>query len=135
MDNLLSKNTIVSSKNYVASQCYIKDCENNDNLLNTLDSKESPSTTSFNTPLSLESLNDRKPSKIVQISNENKQLCLKDDVAQNNSCSFYNERKGLHVACLNIQHIMPKLDEIKIHLSDDNSTNILGLTETFLSDL
>ena len=38
---------------------------------------------------------------------------LKDDVAQNNTHRFYNERKGLHVACLNIQHIMPKLDEIK----------------------
>jgi len=29
---------------------------------------------------------------------------------------------------------MPKIDEIKLHLNDDNSTNILGLTETFLSE-
>ena len=29
---------------------------------------------------------------------------------------------------------MQKIDEIKLLLSDDNSTNILGLTETFLSD-
>jgi len=135
-DNPIDKfNTGCSLYKINSCQCYVNDCENNDNLLNTLDSKESSSTTSFNTHLSLKSLNDRTPRTNVQISNENEQLCLKDDVAQNSSRWFYKERKGLYGACLNIQHIMPKLDEIKLHLSDDTCTNILVLTETILSDL
>ena len=52
-----------------------------------------------------------------------------------NTNIFYNERKGIHIAALNINHVLPKLDEIKIHLSSKNSTHILGLTETFLSNL
>ena len=115
-------------------QCHKEVCDKNDSLFNIPESKESPSTTSYITSKPLGSLNDSESSKNVQIANVNEQLCLTDNVAQNNSSSFYNERKGLHVACLNSQHIMPKIDEIKLHLCDDNSTNILGLTETFLSD-
>ena len=115
-------------------QCRKEVGDKNNCLLNIPESKESPSTTSYITPKPLGSLNDSESSKKVQIANVNEQLCLTDNVAQNNSSSFYYERKGLHVACLNIQHIMPKIDKIKLHLSKDNSTNILGLTETFLSD-
>ena len=47
--------------------------------------------------------------------------------------TFFYKKKGLHVANLNIQHLLPKLDEIKFHLSLPNSTDILGLCETFLN--
>jgi len=63
-------------------------------LLNTSDSKEISSTTSLNTPPTVESLNGGKRSKNVPISNENEQLCLKNEGAQNNTHRFYNERKG-----------------------------------------
>ena len=48
------------------------------------------------------------------------------------TCSY--SKKGLHVAHINIQHILNKLDEIKYHLSQLNSSHILGLCETFLTD-
>ena len=48
---------------------------------------------------------------------------------------FYFHRKGLHIASLNIQHVFPKLDEIRDILNDDNiSLDIFGLNETFLTE-
>ena len=44
------------------------------------------------------------------------------------------EQRGLHVAKVNICHIKPKLDEIKILLSSLAKVGILGLCETFLDD-
>ena len=41
---------------------------------------------------------------------------------------------GLHFANLNIQHLIPKLEEIKFHLQKKNSPHFLGLCETFLTD-
>jgi hypothetical protein len=41
---------------------------------------------------------------------------------------------GLTIANLNIQHLLPKLDELKCHLSQTSSPKILGLCETFLHD-
>ena len=35
---------------------------------------------------------------------------------------------------LNICHVLPKLDEVKLLLNDKCSVNILGLCETFLND-
>ena len=43
-------------------------------------------------------------------------------------------KKGLRIAHLNIQHIIPKLDEIKYYLSNYKSNFILGLCETFLTE-
>ena len=48
---------------------------------------------------------------------------------------FFNYEKGLHITSLNIQHVLTKLDENKIHLSCERSSDILGLSETFLSDI
>ena len=42
--------------------------------------------------------------------------------------------QGLHVANVNICHIKPKLDEIKLLLSSSTKVDILGLCETFLDD-
>ena len=44
------------------------------------------------------------------------------------------EHRGLHVANVNICHIKPKLDEIKLLLSSSTKVDILGLCETFLDD-
>jgi hypothetical protein len=41
---------------------------------------------------------------------------------------------GLFIASLNIQHLLPKLDEIKHILHNCKSPKIIGLCETFLND-
>ena len=43
----------------------------------------------------------------------------------------FNEN-GLHVVHINIQHLLPKLDEIKCHLSNQSPIDIFGMVETFL---
>lgn len=48
------------------------------------------------------------------------------------SDSFVFTKKGFHVSCLNICHLLPKLDEVKYYLSRDMSTDIFGISETFL---
>ena len=51
------------------------------------------------------------------------------------SVEFPFAYKGLNVVNLNIQHFLPKYDEIKYHiLSEANSIDIFGLCETFLTD-
>ena len=45
---------------------------------------------------------------------------------------FAFSSKGLHVSNLNVRHIVPKIDEIGILLSSENSPHIIGLYETFL---
>ena len=40
--------------------------------------------------------------------------------------------KGLHVANLNIRHLPPKVDELRIMLANGRGPDILGLCETFL---
>ena len=35
--------------------------------------------------------------------------------------------KGLYIASLNIQHLFPKLDEIRITLNMENSPDIFGI--------
>ena len=45
---------------------------------------------------------------------------------------FAFSSKGLHIANLNVRHIVPKIDEIRILMSNKQSPHILGLCETFL---
>ena len=40
--------------------------------------------------------------------------------------------KGLHMSNLNIRHIVPKIDELRIALGAENGPDILGICETFL---
>ena len=49
----------------------------------------------------------------------------------NNTFSF--NTKGLHIGSLNIQNILPKLDELKYILSQKNTCDVLGIVETFLT--
>jgi hypothetical protein len=57
---------------------------------------------------------------------------LKKNVSKTNS-EFGFTFKGLHISLLNIQHLLPKLDEVKLLLNQENSVNIFGLCETFLT--
>ena len=42
--------------------------------------------------------------------------------------------KGLHVVNLNIQHFLPKFDEIRIILHENRQIDIFGFSESFLTD-
>ncbi|CAG2185221.1 unnamed protein product [Mytilus edulis] len=47
--------------------------------------------------------------------------------------SFGLQKRGLKIANLNIQHILPKIEEIRLILNEKKSLHILGLCETFLN--
>jgi hypothetical protein len=45
--------------------------------------------------------------------------------------------QGLKITCQNIQHVLPKLDEIKYNIGnmkDEFKPHILGMCETFLNE-
>lgn len=42
--------------------------------------------------------------------------------------------KGLHLCNLNIRHILPKLDELRINMANEKCPDILGICETFLDN-
>lgn len=42
------------------------------------------------------------------------------------------QHRGIHIGNLNIRHLKPKLDEVKILLNSSNKVDIFGLCETFL---
>ena len=46
---------------------------------------------------------------------------------------FNFQKRGLHVSNINICHLKPKLDEVKLLLSSDNNVDVLGICETFLN--
>lgn len=47
---------------------------------------------------------------------------------------FKFSHSGVHVASLNICHLLPKLDELKLHLLGSHAPDIFGLNETFLNE-
>ena len=55
-------------------------------------------------------------------------------IKQIKDISFNFMEPGLRIANLNIQHLLPKLEEINYHLQNKNSPDVLGLCETFLSN-
>lgn len=42
--------------------------------------------------------------------------------------------KGLHLCNLNVRHLMPRLDELRLAMVGENGPDIFGLCETFLDD-
>ena len=50
------------------------------------------------------------------------------------SSTYVLVKRGIRIANLNICHILNKMDELKILLSDKRSVDILGVCETFLND-
>lgn len=50
-----------------------------------------------------------------------------------NGTNFGFIPKGFHIACLNVRHLMPKIDEIELLLTSPETCHIFGLCETFLN--
>ena len=52
-----------------------------------------------------------------------------------NSCPLYInfERRGIHFCNLNIRHLKPKIDDLKIILSPEKCIDVFGICETFLN--
>ena len=55
-------------------------------------------------------------------------------LCNNSTHEFTCKEKGLHIASLNIQHLFPKLDEIRIILNMENSSDIFRISEIFLTE-
>ena len=48
-------------------------------------------------------------------------------------CEIFGfKSKGLHMCNLNVRHILPKIDEIRLTLSNGNIPDVLGICESFL---
>ena len=43
------------------------------------------------------------------------------------------QRKGIHISNLNICHLKPKLDDVKLLLSSERNVDVFGICETFLN--
>ena len=52
----------------------------------------------------------------------------------NQSADIVFHSKGLHFCNLNIRHIVPKVDELRIMMSHVNCPDIFGMCETFLTN-
>ena len=57
-----------------------------------------------------------------------------NNIATNKITDFAFSSKGFHVSNLNVRHIVPKIGEIRILMSNESSPHILGLCETFLRE-
>ena len=71
----------------------------------------------------------------------NELICLHDMTGQdsvfdtnNDNTPLQFKHRGLHVANINICHLKPKLDEIKILLNSASNLDLLGICETFLDE-
>ena len=43
------------------------------------------------------------------------------------------QRRGIHIGNLNIRHLKPKVDDVKVFLNKENNIDIFGVCETFLN--
>ena len=43
------------------------------------------------------------------------------------------QRRGIHIGNLNIRHLKPKVDDVKVFLNKENNVDIFGVCETFLN--
>ena len=57
-----------------------------------------------------------------------------DNASTENYARLHFEHRGLNVANVNICHMKPKLDEIKLLLNSSSKLDILGFCETFLDE-
>ena len=58
-------------------------------------------------------------------------VCL-NDILQHKTTNLNFRSKGLHLCNLNVQHILPKLDELRVLLAKRNGPDIFGACEIFL---
>ena len=59
---------------------------------------------------------------------------LSSEIEYNLNSNLTFKSKGLHFCNLNVHHIVPKIDELRISMAHDNCPDIFGLCETFLTD-
>ena len=57
-----------------------------------------------------------------------------NETGQMQNLDFVFNSKGLHIANLNIHHLLPKLDELCLSLACENGPDVLGICETFLNE-
>ena len=56
-----------------------------------------------------------------------------DEINEHSISNLNFKQRGLHFCNLNIRHLKPKLDDVKLLLRSSNSVDILGICETFLN--
>ena len=59
---------------------------------------------------------------------------LPSEIDHCQSSDLIFKSKCLHFCNLNVHHIAPKIDELRISMAHDNCPDILGMCETFLTD-
>jgi len=87
--------------------------------------------------ISSPTLNETKKNYVCYNNNisesaETKGKYIDKNALNNDKARFTFNENGLHVVHINIQHLLPKLDEIKCHLSNQSPIDIFGMVETFL---
>ena len=135
----------------ICSDCNTTKCEHlSSNISNVQDIQSSNKDLSESLKIGTESMathlpevydNDcqqnNKPVPPSSTNNINRPLTPKSDDSQSNcqsKCEFEFKRRGIHIANLNIRHLKPKVDNMKVLLDQDCSIDIFGLCETFLND-
>ena len=64
----------------------------------------------------------------------NDHVSINIDIKENDFHTFLYEKKGFQIAFLNVHHLFPKFDEIKLLLKDNRAPHIFGFWETFLDE-
>ena len=59
---------------------------------------------------------------------------LSSELEYNLNSNLTFKPKGIHFCNLNVHHIVPKIDELRISMAHDICPDIFGLCETFLTD-
>ena len=62
-------------------------------------------------------------------------LTVSNGTDATHSTDFVFRSKGLHMANLNIHHLLAKLDELGISMACENGPDVLGICETFLNEI
>ena len=79
------------------------------------------------------SCNNNDVSISIPIATERLNSC--EDKNNSAASTLKFSKKGLHIVSLNIQHFLPKLDEIKyVLLSEKCNVDVIGFCETFLNE-
>lgn len=58
--------------------------------------------------------------------------CLSTQISFLNNAELTYSSKGLHICNINIQHVLPKIDELRLIMAREKCPDIMGLCETFL---
>ena len=73
-------------------------------------------------------------SDITNDSHDIDSVCLFSETESVNAFVLNFSSKGLHSCNLNIRHIIPKLDELRLMIDNGKFPDITGLCETFLTN-